>query len=289
MGAFSKLFGGGSSAPAYTPYSTSSGLGAVNIEGNQITGSVAGPYAELIRQLQGGFGGVQPSLSPEQLALGAGATEAGAGFLGALKAYDPFAATEEQFSRLEAILEPGRQRQRTSLQENLLRTGRLGSTGGGVSEQSLESAIEESRRANLAGAFESAMGAQSQLANLGTGLGAFGGSVEDQQFQRMLQGLGTATSLEAMPFELSQLGTSLSGQRSQHELERAKQQGSGDFLGGLASSALAAYTGGLGNVALAALQKKQEPTGGAGFLAGEGDFRGSPWGTVNPYLNLGLK
>lgn len=250
MGAFSKLFGGGGSAPAYTPYSTTSGLGDINVSGNRITGKVSGPYAELISRLQGGFTGINPSLSPEAMALGSSATQAGAGFLNQLQTYDPFAATEEQFNRMEAILEPGRARSREALEGKLLRQGRLGSTGGSLSEQGLEAAIEESRRANLAGAFGEAMNAQRQLADLGTGVGAFGTDIENTQLQRMLQGLGTATSLEAMPFELAQLAATLSGQRSSHQLNAAQlNQNSGGFgniLSGALSSGLSAYTGGLG-------------------------------------------
>lgn len=252
MGLISDILGGGGSgpvAPAYTPFSTATEAGSVNVEDGNITTTLAPQYRDIVNMLVGAFGGVQPSLSPEALALGRGATGAGAGFLSGLSSFDPTTAAKEQFDIMESILEPGRQRSREELEAKLLRQGRLGSTGGGIESESLETAIEQSRRAGLLDAMRQSQAVQKQQAELATSLGAFGGTVEDTQLQRLLQSLGTATALEALPIELGQLGALYSGQKSAHDINAANinaqnQQGAfGDLLGGLLTGAGTAFAG----------------------------------------------
>lgn len=242
MGLVDSLFGGGgASAPEFKAYSTSSGLGDFNVKGDQITTKLSPEYRQIVEQLVGAFGGASPSYSPETLGLGKAATQTGAGFLESLGSYDPFAAAEEQFNRMDAILAKGRERDRTALEEKLLRQGRLGSTGGGISEEALAAAQEDARQKSLIDAFGQAQGVQAQKAQLAQSFGAFGGSIEDQQLQRLLQSLGTATSLEAMPSQIGAAGNQLTSARAQYnlgktELDNANQgAGWGDIVGGVLS------------------------------------------------------
>lgn len=250
MGMLDSIFGGGGAdVPEYKPYSGTSGLGSIDIKDQRAEVTLDPRYQAIVNQLLGGIGGLQPSLSEEQLALGGMATEKGAGFLQGLST-DPFDATEKQFQRMESILEPGRERARTATQERLLATGRLGSTGGARSEAALEEAIEQSRRENLAGAFGLAQQAQAQQAGIGQQLGAFGLGQEQAQLQRLLQSLGAAQATEALPLELGSYLSALSGQRSQHQLGAAQLAGEsggfGDVLGGALSAGIGAYTKGIG-------------------------------------------
>lgn len=254
MGLVSDVLGGGDgfSAPKFKPYSGSSGFGDIDITGQRAEVSLDPKYQAIVNQLLQGIGGLSPSLSSEQLAFGEDATRTGAGFLSALESTDPFDVAEKQFERMEAILEPGRERARTRTTEQLLAQGRLGSRSHGVTpeQESLESAIEQSRRAGLAEAFGQAQGVQRQQADIAQGMGAFGLSTEQAQLQRMLESLGSATAVEALPLELGNYLANLTGQRSAHEmrgaeLEAANQGGGfGDLLGGALSAGLEAYTGG---------------------------------------------
>ena len=248
------LFDSGSDIPEYQPYTGDSGLGSVTTRGNKVNVELDEKYQPIVRELLGGS-----PLSQGQLDLGAQATQQGAGFLNQLNA-DPFDIAEEQFNRMEAILGKGRDRQRVAQRENLLRTGRLGSTGGSLSEEGLEGAFETSRRANLAEAFGQAQGVQAQQAQIGQQLGAFGLGTEQAQLQRLLQSLGSAQATEAMPLQLANYLATLSGQRSQHQLGKAELEaaegGMGDILSGALSAGIGAFTGGAGTAALAAATAK---------------------------------
>jgi len=258
------ILGGGATMPEYKPYSTESGVGSVAVKGDQITATLDPRYRALVDQLTGGFQ-VTPSLSQEQLGLGRQATEAGAGFLKQLGSFDPFAAAETQFGRMEEILSAGRARDRSSLEGKLLRQGRLGSTGGGVEQEALEGAIEQSRRQGLVEALGQAQGIQAQQAQLGTQLGAFGGTIEQQQLQRMLESLGSAMSVEQLPIMAGQLGATLSGQRSQHQQAKAEFDaanagaGWGDILAGGLTAAGTAFGGPLGGMAAKGLSSYLTP------------------------------
>lgn len=255
MGGISSLLGGGGiDVPAYEAYSTRSGFGDVAVKDNLITTTLAPEYQDIVNRLRGAFQ-ASPSYSEDVLGAGRTATGAGAGFLESLGSYDPFAAAETQFQRMEEILAPGRERDRSALEARLLRQGRLGSTGGGRQQEALETAIEQSRRAGLVEALTQAQGIQRQKAELGTALGAFGAGIEDQQLQRMLESLGAATAVEALPLEAGKLGATLSRQRSAHQLGKAELEaanqgaGWGDLLGGALTGAATAFAGPLGGAA----------------------------------------
>lgn len=243
------VLGGSADLPEFKAYDTVSGVGSTDIEGDRITTSLDPRFAAISEALTGGLaGGLSSSLSPEQLAFGQQATETGAGFLQSAGQFDPFAAAETQFGRMEEILAPGRDRARESLEGRLLRQGRLGSTGGGRTQEGLETAIEQSRRSNLYDAFGQAQGVQQQQANLAQLFGGLGLGIEQGQFQQQLGGLQGALGLEQAPLAFAEFGSSLSGQRSQHQqaqaqLEAQRNQALMGMIGGVGSGLM---SGGMG-------------------------------------------
>lgn len=106
--------------------------------------------------------------------VGRQASELSGGFLSEAGAFDPFAAAEEQFNRLDSILEPGRTKQRSGAAGGLLSTGRLGSTSGNDLQAQIEAQIENQRQGLLSEQFTAAQGVQDSMINRGTNLGAFG-------------------------------------------------------------------------------------------------------------------
>ena len=243
------VLGGGGSVPDYKAYDTVSGVGSTMVDGDRITTQLDPRFAAISEALTGGLaGGISPSLSPEQLAFGREATGAGAGFLRNLGSFDPFEAAQTQFGRMEEILAPGRERARESLEGRLLRQGRLGSTGGGRTQEGLETAIERSRQQSLYDAFGQAQGVQAQQGQLAQMLGGLGLGVEQGQFQRQMGGLQGALGLEQSPLAFAEFGSSLSGQRSQHQQAQAmadaqNMQALMGFAGGIGSGFLSSGAG----------------------------------------------
>lgn len=166
---------------------------------------LAGPYADIVGgilpQIGGMLTGTSPQLgqlsesalsqSPDLFNAGYRALGAGAGTLGqaqglfnqgrtalgTLGAMSPSQAASERFSALEELMNPARQRDREALESRLLRQGRLGSTGGGLDQEALETAVEQSRRANALAAFDEARTQQQHQLGLGSGLFGIGGGL----------------------------------------------------------------------------------------------------------------
>lgn len=150
-----------------------------------------------------GKGGLTTYLSPEYQAAANQLMQASQGLLGQsqqayaqLGTFDPYQAAELQFKRLEEILSPERARQQEALQSKLYAQGRLGSTGGALSEQALAQAIQQQQSQNLYDAFLQAQQTQRHLAGLGQGM-----------FGTAMQGFGGAGQIEQMP--LTNLGYGL--------------------------------------------------------------------------------
>lgn len=103
------------------PTTTTTGLGTgfIDPETGAARAELSPEFAQLRDMLlgisRGAFGGQE-----QQSLLGNQALTASGGFLEQIGA-DPYAAAEERFNRLDAILEPGRQRRRSALGNKLLR------------------------------------------------------------------------------------------------------------------------------------------------------------------------
>lgn len=314
----------------FNPYSITSGIGTGTFEGGKgvseldprfqnlsgllsgqaetFLGGAAQPQASGIPLYQRG---IQQALPFFQQAGATAAQAPGAGFLSQLQEFDPYQAAETQFGRLEEILDPGRERARGSLEARLLSQGRLGSTGGGVQQEGLETAIEQSRRQGLFDAFGQAQQTQQNLLGLGTGLnqqqmqraaqqqalglgqagfltgagaGLEGLGLSRQQMQQQLGlgALGGATGLEQMPLDQLRLGGQLGGARASAGAQAAKfpfiaSQNLGDTQAALYGGLLT----GIGNTDWSNIF-------GGGNTSGTGDYGAYTDKGYGPIVNRGL-
>ena len=197
-------------------------------------------------------GNVKSGMSPQMLRLfnqgvgqagmfagqvpgaGAQAQDLSAGFLSQAGELDPFAAAQIQFDRLDAILEPGRQRQREGTAGGLLTTGRLGGSAGNLVQAQVEGEIEAQRQGLLSEQFLGAQQVQQGLVNQGMQTGAFG--LQQQLGMQQLSGgaLSGSLALDSQRQANLGLGSQVSGAigATQPELAPAHQAGIG-FLSGI--------------------------------------------------------
>lgn len=191
------LGGGTETIAGVNPFSvtTATGTGAFDAATGQATSTLSPEMQALFNQqtqaAAGAFGNV----------AGAGqqAQDLSSGFLSQAATFDPFAAAEEQFNRLDAILEQGRTSARSGTAAGLLQTGRLGGTSGNEVQANVEAQIENQRQALLAEQFQGAQAVQSNLVQQGTNLGAFG--LQQQMGQ---QGIGTQSLQNALGIDAQQ-------------------------------------------------------------------------------------
>lgn len=137
-----------------------------------------------------GFQSDLSGLQPQQQAFGNVTQRA----LGAFGSYDPMQAAKDLFGQFQDIVGPYQQQQRDQQQAQLLRQGRLGSTGGGIQQQALENSLQQANQQGLYNAFGQAQQAQQNL--LGLAQGAFSPQLNymglQSQTPGMWQGLGQA-------------------------------------------------------------------------------------------------
>lgn len=208
-------------------------------------------------------GAATTSLSPEMQAqvdqLLSGAT----GAFTAANQFDPYAAADTLFSRMENILAGGRTRQQGQLESRLLAQGRLGSTGGMFDQQALNQAIEAQRAQNLNQSFGTAQAVQQGLFNQG------------------IAGLNAAMGVQQMPLALANLGISagtgqMNAQMFNAQNQIQQNQLMPNLLTSLGTGALTGYMmGGLGGAAA-----------GGGLTAGQTALATTPF---NPTpVNIGM-
>ena len=186
--------GGGGSSQAQTPTPIDiSGGGLFDTTGKgQISLT---PEMQAIQQQLLGTAGGQGQFQQQ-------AGQLGAGFLGQVGEFDPFAAAQTQFGRMEDILAPQRDQQRLAQESRLFSQGRLGSTGGSQQQQALENVFSQQQAQNLAQALGQAQDIQGQQIERG----AFLSQIPQAQQTQALQNL-----LGIQKGGLSQLQAGLSG------------------------------------------------------------------------------
>ena len=203
--------GAAGQAAAFNPYGVQGAFGTTSFDGNQANIQLS-PQMQQIQDLYGqqalGFAG------QGQTALGTQAGALGQQFLGGIQA-DPFQAAETQFGRMEAILNPSRERQRESLEARLLKQGRLGSTGGALQQEGLETAIDQSRQQGLVNALQQSQALQMQQAGLGQQLGLFGQQQQDVGFNQAQARLGGMQGIDSQMLDYLRIGGALGGQGAQ--------------------------------------------------------------------------
>ncbi len=219
------------------PFSQTSSVGTTGL--NPATGEVVG---NLDPALQGIFDqgvGQAGAFQNQVPTAGRQASELGAGFLEQAGEFDPFAAAQTQFDRLDAILEPGRSKARSGTASGLLSTGRLGGTAGNDVQAQVEGEIEQQRQQLLGQQFTGAQQVQDSLVNRGTNLGAFG-----LQQQAGQQALGQGALAGALGID-SQLQSQLAlgGQLTRDAPVQAEQSGFDAILQGGLTAGVGALVG----------------------------------------------
>lgn len=208
MGVGDTLFGEGQAASTgVNPFSVSTGVGTGSFNAGtgastaSLSPELAGLFSQYLQQA-GNFAAAVPS-------AGAETKEMGGGFLSQATTFDPFAAAEEQFARLDAILEPGRTRARTGTAAGLLSTGRLGGTAGNEIQASVEGEIERQRQSLLGSQFTAAQDVQDRLVGRGINLRSLG-LTEQAQTANLGQGaLSSALNIDSQLQALLGLGSNI--------------------------------------------------------------------------------
>lgn len=176
---------------AFNPWNVSTGIGGVNFDPSTHTATTnLNPQYSNIANTALGY-------APDyfsQGAVGSPLFNQSRQFLSSLNS-DPYSLAADQYAKLNAIIAPQQDQQRTALENHLLSQGRLGSTGGSLQQQALETAFGNQNNSNLAQALNTAMGWRQQNYGIGAGLtGMLSG------YQNMgNNALNTATSLENIP------------------------------------------------------------------------------------------
>lgn len=202
---------------------------ALTGQGVGFSGEAADLSRQGLQQAQGMFGQAQNQN------LGAGQ-----GFLNQLNQFDPQAATQTRFDQLESVLEPSRGRAREALESRLLKQGRLGSTGGGVQQEGLESAIGQQQMQNLLASTGESRAQQQQLLGMGQGLGA-----DAMQRAQGMTGLGLQQGgmYGATGSQLSNIGSQLGAFGGQLGQFAGQQANLGQATAGIGGQMLGAGMG----------------------------------------------
>jgi len=222
---------------------------------------------------------VQGLIGQRQTDIGRLAQQGATGFLSQALTTDPFDVAQQRFGQLESILSPGRERQREALESRLLRQGRLGSTGGSLQQEGLETAIEQSRQQGLFDIFNQAQAQQQSQIGLGQQLGLFGQQQQEVGLGQALNRLKALGDIEAQQRASIDLGGVLGGRQSAAgaqagafglqgaQSDAAAQLGAAQGL----SSAIGNIGSAIGNI----------PSGGT--VTGSGAFSGMPIDTSRGY------
>lgn len=194
-------------AIAALPFKTRSDIGKGKFQNGKITSKLS-PELQALFDTQLDQGADQLAGVPDAGEQSLGLSE---GFLSEVGSFDPFAAAEEQFTRLDSILEGGRSRSRTGQAGGLLATGRLGGTSGNDAQAAVEGQIEQQRQQLLGDSFESAQRTQQGLVDRGVQTGAFGMQQQAAQQNLGQQSISGAFGIDSQLQSQLALGGQLSG------------------------------------------------------------------------------
>jgi len=212
----SGAFGSGQFDKGGQPILDAAGNPVLDAQGNPtFTNASAGvALTPEMQAIQDQFGAQAGQFAGQgQTALGQQAGALGGQFLGAINA-DPYAAAQSQFNQMDSILNTGRQRQREALEGRLLKQGRLGSSGGALQQEGLESAIEQSRQKGLYDSLQQSQAMQMQQANMGQTLGMFGQQQQDVGFNQAQARLGAMQGIDQAGLNYLNMGGAFGGRQA---------------------------------------------------------------------------
>ncbi len=291
------LFGGGGNQARGAAERAAKGISfrpeALDVAG---LGSVGvGPGGGITTQLPEEVRGIQQNLfgaaSPALAAAGglvdpaaAGAQSlfgAGGQALAQLGSFDPLTAAEQQFQRLEGILNPIRERETAGLEARLARQGILTGTAGAQRLGERQAGIERERQRGLLNQFQAAQQAQSNLANIGLSLTQGGQGISESLFGRGVQAGQAGQQLSAPLLQMLGLSADIGQARTAADIAKStaltgfnQQQaasgggGLGGALGGILGGAASSFLGPLGGAAGTALGGLFGGGGGGGLFGG---------------------
>ena len=173
----------------FTPYNVTSGAGSTTVQGQNITSQLSQPQQQLANvagQAAGMFGDVNV---PGVEGIRNSALSGAQGLLSQAQGFNPQQAAAQEFSALQELYAPQRERDRLAMENRLRAQGRLGASDNPALRQ-----LEESfRQQDLQGAIQSR--------NLGF--------QRQQELQNLAQGMFTTGS------QAAQLPTQIQAQRAQ--------------------------------------------------------------------------
>ena len=169
-----------------------------------------------MRALQQAFAGQAGQFAQQgQTGVGALALGGAEDFMRSGLQTDPNAIAQMQMGRMDALLDPQRNRTRDALEARLLRQGRLGSTGGALQQQGLETSIDQARQSQALQALQLGQAFQQQQLAQGQQLGLFGQQQQDVGFNQALARLGGMQNIDQAALQYLNLGGAFGGRASQ--------------------------------------------------------------------------
>lgn len=166
-----------------------------------------------MNQAQSMYGNINPYLQSGQLpqafnyqgmqtpqAMNYGDPMMGQSLLDQASAYNPMQAASDRFAQMQSILDPYRQRDIQRQDQTLFSRGQLGSTGGGIQQQSLRDSFATQDNQNLLNAIQSSEGTQNNLYNQGMGMAGLGLGAQGQAFGQQYNNAGLGMQGQAQYF-----------------------------------------------------------------------------------------
>ena len=192
---------------------------------------------------------------------GEGAAGAAGDIFDAQRSFDPMAVAQGRFDKLDSMLEPGRERERSGLESRLFAQGRLDSTSGAREMGEYGAAIERERADMLDRQFTEGQNAQVNQLNTAGNLTGIGAGTQGGIFNQGLGGVGGAQQLSEPMLRLMGLANDQGIASSNSKLgmvsNRQPDKGGGSFMegpwgkliGAGITGAATAFGGPLGGVA----------------------------------------
>lgn len=160
--------------------------------------------------------------------------------------FDPLAAAEQRFQRLQSVLQPERERRQQALESRLFKQGRLDSTGGYRGQADLEAALAREDAMLLDRQFQEAEQARQAALTGGLQAGAGGTTAQQSQFQQFLQALGAQGDVAAAPLRVAGVSQDIAASEA---ARRAAASGAiGNFNTTMAGTAQGGFGAALGGI-----------------------------------------
>ena len=281
------------------------GIGSVgattDAKGNQTLDIQESEQTGIFRDIldQGAMGALDESgaMRPGVSGLGGRATDAAGQAFDAFGSFDPMAAAQERFDKLDSILEPGRTRTRSGLESRLFAQGRMDSTAGSRELADLEAGFQRERAGMLNTQFGEAQTAQGNLAGIAQGLAGTSAGIQSGIFGQGLQGIGGSQQMSepmmrllgmSADFGQQTLNAKVQQQQMMAEAQAADDAAEaaggfmnsmgGQLLGGVLTGAAGAFGGPLGSFAAKTALGAFGGGGGAGSMVPKGGVVAPPAG-----------